>query len=44
MGIAALPDWLVTPYESQGLIKSIPLGALGLKSSDVFSNEKEYER
>jgi LysR family transcriptional regulator for metE and metH len=41
MGVAALPDWLVTPYESQGLIKSIPLGALGL-TRPMYLAMKKY--
>lgn len=40
MGVAALPDWLVTPYESQGLIKSIPLGALGLSRPMYLAMKK----
>lgn len=40
MGVAALPDWLITPYESQGLIKSIPLGALGLNRPMYLAMKK----
>lgn len=43
MGIAALPDWLVTPYESQGLIKSIPLGALGLTRPMYLAMKKNMK-
>lgn len=43
MGVAALPDWLVTPYESQGLIKSVPLGALGLSRPLYLAMKKEMQ-
>ncbi|WP_462180268.1 LysR family transcriptional regulator [Pseudoalteromonas gelatinilytica] len=43
MGVAALPDWLVTPYESQGLIKSIPLGALGLTRPMYLAMKKNMK-
>ncbi|TMP85757.1 LysR family transcriptional regulator [Pseudoalteromonas ruthenica] len=43
MGVAALPDWLVTPYEAQGLIKSIPLGALGLNRPMYLAMKKEMK-
>ncbi len=43
MGVAALPDWLVTPYESQGLIKSIPLGALGLTRPMYLAMNKNMQ-
>jgi LysR family transcriptional regulator for metE and metH len=40
MGVAAVPDWLVAPYENQGLIKSIPLGALGLSRPMYLAMKK----
>ncbi len=31
MGVAAMPEWLVAPFENQGRVTSLHLGALGLR-------------